>query len=168
MELQHPTEATLSSLVYVISGCFWKGAGGSRDFGQENKDTSRVSWFVGARVGACVQGTDGMVTACAAGAGSWIWCAAVPGRSSKVWPSRGTARLCLLIRALGKRFELMDACPPGSGNTVRIHPAHVRVTAQGRGQTTCMWVREQRGEAASGRGEERRVCMAMSVCAWEV
>lgn len=101
----------------------------------------------------CLQGTDGMVPACAVGAGSWVRHAALPGRSGKVWPSRGTARPCLLIRALGKRFALTDARPPYLGNTVRIHPARVQVTVPGWGQTTCVWVREQRGEAASGRGE---------------
>ena len=103
------------------------GAGGGRDLGQKDKDVSAVSWFEGLRVSACMQGKDRTAHACAAGAGPWVGHAAEPGRCSKVWASRGRARLYLLIWALYNRFALMGTNPHGSGNTVCIHPARAWV-----------------------------------------
>lgn len=62
----------------------------------------------------------------------------------------------------------MDTYPPGL-RECGLHSSgggHGSESAGGRPRG--VWVWERRGEAASRRGEERRVCMAMSVSAWEV
>lgn len=131
---------------------------------------SAVSWFGGGgvRASACVQGKDRTAHACAAGAGRRVGCAAVPGRFGKAWASWGTARLYLLPWAPCNRFVLTDTYPPGLRER-GLHSSgggHGSESAGGRPRG--VWVWERRGEAASRRGEERRVCMAMSVSAWEV
>lgn len=171
------SEAILRSLVYVISGCFWMGAGGGRDFWQKDKDMSAVLWFGGGvRVSACMQRKDRRVLQ-VRGCGSGVQ--RRQGDLAK-WGLPGERRGCICLFGLwaiglhrrartrtarGTRFAYSSGACMGQG---ALAPGWGVGWVGGGGQTTCVWVCERRGEAASRRGEERRVCMAMSVSAWEV